>query len=175
MEEIKVTTDKIKLLQQVLDNVNSWLHFAEAKNAALAAFNIALLAAILTSPLIDLSLFLFCFLVIILLCSTFITLCSFKPINNKLKKCDNANITKNLLHFAYIASLDRDEYILKLYEYYWNEGGKDINTVSQLEKDYGEEIIENSRIVLHKQNFFKISLYIVLLTFFITILLVIDA
>lgn len=32
--------NRAALLQQVLDSVNNWLQFAEAKNAALIAFNV---------------------------------------------------------------------------------------------------------------------------------------
>lgn len=42
-----------ELLQQIFENINMWLHFAEAKNAAIIAFNIALLAALISSNLFN--------------------------------------------------------------------------------------------------------------------------
>ena len=37
------------LLYTIFQNVNAWLHFVEAKNAALIAFNIAVLSALMGS------------------------------------------------------------------------------------------------------------------------------
>lgn len=67
------------------------------------------------------------------------------------------------MHFAYIASLEQEEYIKKLYDHYWGERNKDINDVPMLYKDYGNEIIVNSRIKLRKQVYFKYSFYIVII------------
>lgn len=150
------------LLQQIFDNVNGWLHFAEAKNAALIAFNVALLASLMSSDLLKGSAMLFSAIIIGLLISIMISLWSFKPINNKLEKTCSANLKENLLHFAYIASLERDEYIKKIHNYYWNEPSIDINSVSRLECDYCEEIIENARIAMKKQCYFRVGFYIAL-------------
>lgn len=154
--------DRTKLLQQILDNVNNWLHFAEAKNAAIIAFNIAVLAALVGSDLSKAFEPLFSAIVIGLMISIMYSILSFKPINIKLNKTEKANIEENLIHFAYIASLDCDEYIKKLYGYYWGETNIDVNTVPRLEIDYCKEIVENSRITMKKQYYFKISLNIVL-------------
>lgn len=150
------------LLQQILDNVNNWLYFAEAKNAALIAFNIALLASLMGSDLLMVSNVLFSAAIIGLLISIMISLLSFKPMNTKLGKTSGTNIEENLLHFAYIASLERDEYIKKLHNYYWQDSSMDMNKISRLECDYCEEIIENARITMSKQYYFKMSFYIVL-------------
>ena len=43
--EIQMNDNSIvEMLETIFSNVNSWLNFAEAKNAALMAFNIAMLA-----------------------------------------------------------------------------------------------------------------------------------
>lgn len=154
--------NRINLLQQIFDNVNSWLHFAEAKNAALIAFNVALLSSLTSSELFKINAMLFCTIIIGLLLSIMVSLWSFKPINKKLEKTSATNLGENLLHFAYIASLERDEYIKKLYNYYWKEPNMDINAISRLERDYCEEIIENARITMRKQYYFRIGFYIVI-------------
>lgn len=42
--EIQMNDNSIvEMLETIFSNVNSWLNFAEAKNAALMAFNIAML------------------------------------------------------------------------------------------------------------------------------------
>ena len=38
------SNDKRELLQWIFNNTNNWLHFAEAKNAAMIAFNVAMAA-----------------------------------------------------------------------------------------------------------------------------------
>lgn len=79
------------------------------------------------------------------------------------------------MHFAYIASLEQEEYIKKLYDHYWGERNKDINDVPMLYKDYCNEIIVNSRITLRKQVYFKYSFYIVILVIIVTGMLVVCA
>lgn len=167
--------DKECLLQQIFDNVNNWLHFAEAKNAALIAFNIALMAVIVDTNLFSSYILLFSIIIIGLLISTIFALYSFKPINETLKKTSNSNLEENLLHFAYIASLEQEEYIKKLYDHYWGERNKDINDVPMLYKDYCNEIIANSRITLRKQAYFKYSFYIVMLAIIVIGMLVVCA
>lgn len=167
--------DKECLLQQIFDNVNNWLHFAEAKNAALIAFNIALMAVIVDTNLFSSYILLFSIIIIGLLISTIFALYSFKPINETLKKTSNSNLEENLLHFAYIASLEQEEYIKKLYDHYWGERNKDINVVPMLYKDYCNEIIANSRITLRKQVYFKYSFYIVILVIIVIGMLVVCA
>lgn len=156
-------TERIELLQTIFDTSNNWLHFAEAKNAALIAFNVALIAAIMGTDLSDTYLLLTGIIIIGLIISTIVSIWSFKPINRKLNKITRQELTENLLHFAYIASLEKEEYLQKLYFSYWNETNKNINDLPQLEIDYCEEIIQISRITMKKQNCFKFGFYIVLL------------
>ena len=68
------------------------------------------------------------------------------------------------MHFAYIASLEPDQYIQKLYAAYWNAPNKNLNAIPQMEKDYCKEIVENARITMKKQNCFKEGLYICIFT-----------
>ena len=42
----KNNKEHIELLQKIFDNTNTWLHFAEGKNAALIAFNVTMIATI---------------------------------------------------------------------------------------------------------------------------------
>lgn len=149
------------LLQRIFENVNSWLHFVEAKNAALIAFNIALMAAFVDSSLFD-TCRIFGNCIIIGIClSTIVAIISFIPLNKEIKKVDKGDIKENLLHYAYISSLEVSEYIEKLYMRYFGENISNINEVTQVERDYCEEIIQNSRITMRKQRAFKKGLNIV--------------
>lgn len=153
-------SNNLKLLQQTFDTVNMWLHFAEAKNAALIAFNIALFAALMNSGLQTFSIVLYSGITVGLLCSTVLSLWSFKPINKSLENIASGNVNINLQHYAYIASLNPDEYLLKLYQTYWNDDIQDASLFPQIEKDLSEEIIQNSRIILRKQKCFEKAFYL---------------
>ena len=169
--------EKISLLQQIFDNVNSWLHFIEAKNAALIAFDIAFVAAIvgIDGNWIKDYIWLVSLIIIGLALSMFFALWSFRPINTKLKATNIEDIEVNLIHYAYISGLEYTDYIKALYELYWNEPEKDINRVPLVEKHYCEEIIANSRIAMRKQKYFTNSFYIDMLIIIIFVLLIICA
>lgn len=154
--------ERVELLQKIFENTNHWLQFAEAKNAALIAFNIAVIAAVIGSDLYEKNLSLSSFLVVGVIASTVVTLWSFKPINKELEKAGESGVKENLLHYAYIATLNRDEYFEKLSEKYWDIANTQSIILSQLEKDYCQEIIENARITVRKQKCFTRGFYIIL-------------
>lgn len=164
-----------ELLQQIYENVNTWLHFAEAKNAAIIALNIALLAALISSDLYVVSIVLFSWIAVGLLLSTLFSLLSFKPNNKRIVKVTSKSIDSNLLHFAYIASLETDEYLKKLNKCYWNNQCQDCFEFPQIDRDYSNEIIQNSRITIQKQLHFKYALYIDLAMIVLTCILIICA
>lgn len=168
-------SERVNLLQQIFDNVNHWLHFVEAKNAALIAFDIAFIGAIIDSSLLQNCLWVGTVLIIGLSVSGLVALYSFKPINKALKKCTIKDIESNLLHYAYIASLEWNEYIQSLYVKYWDEICDDMSSIPALEKDYCKEIIENARIAMRKQKLFKISFSVVILMLLLFVILVIVA
>ncbi len=154
--------ERVELLQKIFENTNHWLQFAEAKNAALIAFNIAVIAAVIGSDLYEKNLPLSSFFIVGVIASTVVTLWSFKPINKELEKAEKSSEIENLLHYAYIATLNRDEYIEKLCEKYWGIANTQSSMISQLEKDYCQEIVENARIAVRKQKCFIRGFYIVL-------------
>lgn len=166
---------QIELLQKIFDDTNTWLHFAEAKNAALIAFNIALITAITSFDILEAVLPLTILIIAGLIVSTLSSIWSFKPINTMLKKPALKDMNTNLLHFAYIASLEPDEYLLKLYSTYWGVSDIASEALPQIEKAYSSQIIENARITLRKQKCFTIGLYIVIFMILCLIGLVICA
>ena len=146
--------EKQCLLQQIYENVKSWVHFIEAKNAALITADLSIIAILFASNLPKY--LLFNISITLLLISLICALLSFKPIN-EFKKVSTRNIKENLLYFAYIASLEKEEYIEKLYRYYWGNNNIEMKEVSYIEQHYCQEIIANARITLIKQKFFKVS------------------
>ena len=147
------------LLEKVQADITGCLRFAETKNGALLAFDIALLSGIPKIPKIpDVSVKVKYIVTAIIICLLIITLWSFWPINKKIKKAEKREVNRDLLHFAYIAMYTRNEYLVELYKSYWKNEVVDFDKISQEEKDLAQEIVMNSRIAVRKQNLFKISL-----------------
>lgn len=173
----KNNKEQIEMLQNIFDNTNTWLHFVEGKNAALIAFNVTMIATITEMGLTENYLLLTSIILIGLILSTITALWSFKPINGNIniKPFPMDRVSENLLNYAYISSLESDEYLKKLYEKYWNRPDKDRDTFQQMEKDYCKEITENSKITVRKQNCFKMSFYIILITLILLLIVLICA
>ncbi|MDO4439225.1 MAG: DUF5706 domain-containing protein [Eubacteriales bacterium] len=150
----------IELLQKILENTNMWLHFIEAKNAALIALNIAIITALISGISLCESVKLLILTISLFFIAIVCSVISFLPINKKMDKVVNDKIFKNLLHYAYISTLEADEYLNEIYKQYWNSNN---NSVPKIEKDYCEEIVENSRIAMRKQKYFVISIKITLI------------
>ena len=135
------------LLEKVQADITGCLRFAETKNGALLAFDIALLFGIPKIP--DVSVKVKYIVTAMIIYSLIITLWSFWPINKKIKKAEKRKVNCDLLHFAYM---------VELYKSYWKNEVVDFDKISQEEKDLAQEIVMNSRIAVRKQNLFKISL-----------------
>ena len=89
------------LLEKVQADITGCLRFAETKNGALLAFDIALLFGIPKIP--DVSVKVKYIVTAMIIYSLIITLWSFWPINKKIKKAEKRKVNCDLLHFAYIA------------------------------------------------------------------------
>ena len=157
--------DKIvEHFENQLNRVNTWLSFAEAKNAALIAFNVAILGIgsnlFLSYPLGS------TIIIFLLSISCIISLLSFSPI--LISKAENYNsidsTTLNLIYFGDIAKLkDEIELINKTIERYYPQ----IDTESIMSNkilDISSEILINSRIAQRKYNFFKNALLLDIFT-----------
>ncbi|MBR0429699.1 MAG: hypothetical protein IJK17_06420 [Lachnospiraceae bacterium] len=134
---------KEEFLEKEMDRVNSWLSFAEAKNAALIAFNVALLGVVNELPIIIKAVLVTC-----ILASTIICMISFWP---------------NLIggnHFNAVYYRDIAEYEGSYEEYI---SSSYLDGEDGLKNDLAEEIVINSRIALKKYKRFKVALAIDLL------------
>ena len=101
--------ERIELLQKIFDHTNSWLHFLEAKNAAMIAFNVAMAAFCAEMNMPDRCFLLSAAIFTGLIISMAVSMWAFYPVNDKLKRPFGKIVTANLLHYAYIASLERDQ------------------------------------------------------------------
>lgn len=172
--------ESIDLLYKVFENVNNWLNFAEAKNAANLAFIIAMLQVVTSIDFIPMSEPRF-FLSILLLISGMFSIISFIP-NNKLIgffsevflifRQNNINENDNLIFYKDIKNYTKEEYLIKIYKYYLE---KEYTIESKYEFDLSEEIIENSKIAVSKYLLFKIAVCFDIIFFLIIIILLIIA
>lgn len=160
-----------ELLEKNFSNVNLWLTFAEAKNAANIAFVIAGIAAIFSIQDMNDILYIVC---IFLIASGMCSLVSFLPrLGNKKVEKEFLFFFKyrkrklkgdNLIFFENIKGYSGDEYIQKISEKYFGEN-KFNPTRYQL--DLSDEIVYNSAIVSRKYYFFKIAVGMDIMAFII--------
>ena len=163
-------------LKDTLSNINYWLAFAEAKNAAIIGLNIAMLGLVadFISSKSQYSIFGFYLIGAGLILSLFFSLLSFFP-NLNSDQDDVHQIIKdrdNLLFYGDICRYSASEYIQALYKQYCNVD-IDCSEISKYELDYANEIIINSKITMVKYKLFKYALIIdVILIVFILVALI---
>lgn len=145
-----------EFLEKQLERTNYWLSFSEAKNAALVALNIAIIAVFMQVDVLGIVWQVS--LCILFLVSTSLCLISFSP--NMRNKADNRSIDAiencNLIFYGDIAKIsDSDIYISCVkarYDFSLVENEK------KLYKDLAEEIVINSQIAVGKYRMFKMAI-----------------
>lgn len=161
------------LLKEILSNVNNWLIFAEAKNAAIITFDLAVIASIAGIDFFRNNIFIFHISIIGIFFSLVIALYSFKPEGNiKKNDYDPQSELDNLIYYADIVKYNEAGYIKALSKKYLQ---KDIhiNQVQEVELDYSKEIVYNSKIAYKKYKLFKYSLNIILITIILSIIIIV--
>lgn len=161
-----------EFLDKNLDSVNSWLQFAEAKNAALIAFVVAMLAVIYGGEVINL-LVLKTVITVIYVISLFLSVISFYPKYEKnVGVCDGTyEVDDNLLFWKDISKYSVNDYLKAVSEKIFETESNRFNLVQRM---YAEEIITNARIAKVKYKLFEaatkfVALATVLLPIFIII------
>lgn len=151
-------------LKEILDHVNHWLAFAEAKNGAVIAFNMGLIAFVADCEALcgyEVEKYI---LFIGLFISTFLAVYSFFP---NVKKVDaNQNLLSdsersqlNLLFYGDIKKCNANLYITEFCKKYF-DGEVSKNEVNRYDLDIVDEIVQNSRITSRKYAIFKWVLHI---------------
>lgn len=165
---------RLEILKDIFENVNKWLHFAEAKNAALIGLNgVFLFKSIdflrlsnnqcIGLPLLSTLLF---------LAGIFISLFSFLPNVAKIKEIkidvDNEDNKNNILiFFSDIKDYkDSKQFLVDIHKFYFNNN-IDKDLLNKIELDYAKEIHINSLIASKKYKLFKWSLKLNLVAIFI--------
>lgn len=164
-----------ELLEKIFSNVNSWLNFTEAKNAANVGFVVACLAAIFSledvnALLLNALLYTICIFLVI---SGMFSLISFLPkLGNKvirkipLFSKDKKRITDddNLIFFENIKEYSGEVYIKQVCKMYFN---KDEYTPTKYQLDLSDEIVYNSNVASCKYKLFKKAIYLDIIAFLI--------
>lgn len=157
-----------EFFEKQFENVNKWLSFAEAKNAALIAFNIAMLKII--NDLYKVSHIASIIMMILIIVSLCISLKSFIPnLSKKVEQMDknkvdgnfkDVNDVENLIFYRNIAQINKKEILLEMVR---NKYFPDVDK-SYLDSPYlldlSEEIVINSKITLKKYNAFSNALHL---------------
>jgi hypothetical protein len=152
-----------ELLQSIFCNVNDWLKYAEAKNAAFLAFLGAAIFCILQvipekSDMSLLILLYFGQLLIFFSAAVVVVLLSFTPIIRipKLIGRQKEHTNENLLFYGDIVNYDSRGYLEAVSKSYCIDYDKN----SKLLFDYAEQIIVNSQIAIRKYVAFNISIWL---------------
>lgn len=173
-------TDKLK---EIFENVNNWLSFAEAKNAALVALESTIIIGFITSDIFKTYTMFISIIICICSFALLISLYSFIPsIGNKtnkiiqyLVKLDKQNISKNMILFSYIAQYEEDQEGIKKYLEDIKREYEISCEIKQEHKDLAGEIIYNSKLAVKKYKLFGFSLKIILGLIFVLIIGIIIA
>lgn len=155
-ENIQQNKELVDFFDKQLDRTNYWLSFAEAKNGALLAINVAIMAVLASvfdnAPVIC-TIALICFIISCGACLlSFFPNVKSRPTNQNYKKKEDIN--PNLLFFGDIAKmLSTEKYIeLSLSMYF---AGKETVQYDKETYDLASEVLMNSRIAVQKYNVFK--------------------
>ena len=150
----------LEFLKEQLERTNYWLSFAEAKNGALVAINLAMMAVIVELHS-DVSV---CYTIVLILLgvSSIVCLTSFFP--NMKTHSENptfkVDISKmNMLFYSDIAKLSEKQYATLIETNYGNELDKNI-LATTIAKNYVSEIHINSCIANRKFGLFKVAIEI---------------
>lgn len=171
------TKEKLDFLEKIFENINHWLGFAEAKNAALVAFNIALAAALSTLTATEgNTVFLTIIILICLIISSLIILLSFIPKNTIcLDSPSLTSIPDNLIYYGNISKFAKTDYIKAFYRRYWDNPDVDIHAIPKVLEDYFDEILTNAKITCKKQIYFKCGAALDITALILISLLIISA
>lgn len=152
-----------ELLNQIFSNINSWLNFAEAKNAANIALVIACLTAIFSLNRMNVLLY---FISILFLISGISSLCSLFPnLESRLakkfsiikKKRQKTDLEDNLLFFEKIKNYSGIEYVKLVTKLYLQDNKEEF---SKYQLDLADEIVYNAEIADFKYRCFRIAVKI---------------
>lgn len=173
-ENLEQNKELVDFFEKQFDKINYWLSFSEAKNGALIALNVAIMAVLIS--MFEVIPVLSAIIMILLIISSIICLLSFFP--NLKNSSEEKNVTStanlNLLYFSDIYKIESVNKYIELIKlnYFQN---KNVNVDYKLIYDLANEIMVNSRITVKKYEKFKVALKIDIIALLVLILFFIAA
>ena len=147
-----------ELLKEIFNNVNSWITHAEAKNAAIIAFNVAFLTFLWDMKCINEVKILFYLICIGMLASTIMAFISFFPkMGKEIKDQGGHSIHDNLIFYVDIARYDKTEYIKAIFKQYTQVDILDTE-IQKIEEDFSAEITYNAAVAVRKHKWFNYAI-----------------
>ena len=151
-----------ELLEKNFANINSWLNFAEAKNAANIALVVAGIAAILAMKETNIIQYTIC---ILLGTSGICSLVSFFPKLGKILFNEGKiDVNDNLLFFEDIKKYSGYEYVSQVSRLYFHTTG---NSFTKYQIDLADEMVYNSGIASYKYRCFQWAVTLDILAFIV--------
>ncbi|CAA6827761.1 MAG: Unknown protein [uncultured Sulfurovum sp.] len=153
------------ILEDIFENVNNWLKFAESKNAVLITLSGVFIwgaIRIIASNKISLVFEWYFYSLIVFFAFSFIVgIFSFVPITNYSIIIPSEDISEkdNLFLFSHLAKYRKKSLISKISKITKTKESE----VNEIHEMYAEQIIINSRITLHKFNYFSLGIKSILL------------
>lgn len=161
-------------LEKQLERTNYWLSFAEAKNAALIALNVAMIA-FLAELKAECSVFK-TLLIALFVISCVICMYSFSPnTTNRVHTVKAGKIYDNLVFWNDIATMQNEQQYIDLVKERYFKGMTFYIEHDKLSYDLASEIIINSRITKKKYQLFKGALCVDICSFVLCIVFLIVA
>lgn len=161
-----------ELLREIFNNINSWLSFAEAKNAAIIALNVASVPFIWNLKKPDETNILINIICAGMLISTIIALFSFYPDKgtNNLDK-GNHSAFYNLILYKKIAQYGKIQYLKAVFKQY---AGSELQNwdIQKIEEDLADEITYNANIVVRKYKCFCYALIIEIVMLLLLVIMI---
>lgn len=157
----------ITFFEKQLDRVNYWLAYAEAKNAAIIALNIAIVAAFISASF---TYSLYRVVLGLLFIASVVSLISFWPLLASVIFPRRKNkLAENYIYFGDIALVDNKEnYIDFIMDSYFS-GSRIKECERKLVSDFASEIIYNSRLATSKFFFSRVALILDLIALLLAI------
>ena len=166
--------DRIDFFEKNLERVNSWLQFAEAKNAAMIAFIVAMLALIYS--FFD-NIVILVILSVVYVIALIISILSMFPkgnLNIDIKNGDYAEGKDNYFYWKDIAKYTKNDYAERVCNHLFPNLNDE--AIGKHEMMLAEEIITNARIAKYKYMMFELATKVVIVgTVIILICLIVIA
>ena len=152
--------DRIDFFEKNLEKVSSWLQFAEAKNAAMIAFIVAMLAVIYSFFTNIVMLVILSIVYVIALIISILSMFSKEDMKVDIKDGVYDEENDNYFYWKHIAKYTKTDYVDRVCKQFFQDSRDE--AVGKQEIMLAEEIITNARIAKYKYKMFGLATKVVI-------------